>query len=258
MAPGTRVSRVSCRGYTVRERWVRIPNAWVGSKREMLVMRRFYGVVIGLTALLLGGTAQGSSALDIANPLGLNPPSSVDRGVKNHDGFSLTSDTDGVLGFFEPAYGEGWTGFSDGFELSEDTSTAWETTSTGLDRGGSLASEAKHLDDMLVALGRPKASDSGFDPVKVDEAASSITTNREYFWVKHGQWTAYFVNPTPGTALTVNFLKDGQTTEFSHYGVAGVPIPPAFLLFGSALLGMGWLSRRQRARKDRAAEAVAA
>ena len=219
-------------------------------------MRGFYGVVIGLTALVLGGTAQGSS-LAVDNPLGLNPPTSVDRGVKNYDGFSITSDTPGVQGFFEPHYGEDY--FSDDFDLSDGKSTAWETTATGLERGGSLASEARHLDDMLVALRRPKASASGLDPVKVDEAASSVTTNREYFWIKHGQWTAYFVNPTPGTAITVNFWKDGKPTNFSHHAVAGVvPIPPAFLLFGSALLGMGWLARRQRARKDREAEALAA
>lgn len=85
-----------------------------------------------------------------------------------------------------------------------------------------------------------------------------FSTNREYFAVKQGGpgggWTAFFKNVSGGY-VTLDIQRD-----FSHVTEIGavVPIPPAFLLFGSALLGMGWLARRQRVRRESMGEGQAA
>ena len=209
-------------------------------------MKRLSGLVVGLAALAFAGAASASTvSITIDTSL---PPDKI---------FTVEWEGSGA-GFYDKFYPfEGdWKEFPDanswadaqkwgtsssegGLSLSEDQATGWAGISPG--DGGLL--EAQFLDRMLVELDLPTASDIFWD--KIDIEGDTFTTNREYFWIKTGQWIAYFQNTTGGA---VKVLVDGG---YSHYGVAGVPIPAAFVLFGSGLLGLGWLARRQRARKDK-------
>ncbi len=197
-------------------------------------MRRFYSVVIGLTALAFAGAAP-AALINIETDLA-GGDRELDCGESCEGFFEDNYDDSNV-----PSYN------FQTLKLSNTDATAWAVTPSN------PQTEVDFLDSMVAKLDPTETAPSEIYFEKIDGAGDGFTTNREYFWIKQGDWTAYFRNSTPGQSIVVD-VEDG----YSHYGVAGVPIPPAFLLFGSALLGMGWLSRRQRARKDRAAEAVAA
>ena len=154
----------------------------------------------------------------------------------------------GCQGFFDDQYRDAVVSASyedfGNLVLSGGSATAWNL------RPSDEATVWGFLNNMLEALPEPR------DPVdfatvrKFDGDFDELTfeTRQEYFWIKQGQWTAFFVNPNPGQLLTVQVLGG----DISNYGVAGVPIPAAFVLFGSGLVGLGWLARRQQARKDSA------
>ena len=218
-------------------------------------MRRFYSVVIGLVGLTFGGASY-ANTIEVDNPLNLAPPD---------EDYEVTAFTDvdrdtpaDIEGFWDDRYGveDGYTNLNrpdfDKFvnlTLSDVKSTAWQSTEIGV----SEKQEGDFLKAMVEFLQGENANiGDAINPRKINEEGNTFSTTREYFWIKEGAWTAYFRNPNPGQLVVIDVNEGG----YSHYGVAGVPIPPAFLLFGSALLGMGWLARRQRARKDR--EAMAA
>jgi hypothetical protein len=191
-------------------------------------MRQISKWIVGLTALVLAAPVFSSTVtITIDNPNGFDPSNktyTVECGVV-------------CEGFYQA---------NTGLQLSSEAATAWGGVNPG--KGGAF--EAAFLDGMLTQL--------GLDPVganfaKIEGGGSMFETDREYFWVKQGEWIAYFRNTGDGF-LTV----DLGNQEFSHYGVAGavIPIPPAFVLFGSALVGVGWLARRQRCCKHDAREAV--
>ena len=213
-------------------------------------MKRLSGLLAGLVALAFAGAASASTVTI-----------TVDTSLAPDKIFTVQWDTG--FGFFDSAYPKTGTipnantwaddkkwGTSDSpdprtLAFSTTEATGW----AGIDERGAGLFQAQFLDRMLGELRLPTASDIFYH--KIDGERSTFTTNREYFWIKQGLWTAYFRNANPGQDITVLFRdKDGNAVNFSHYGVAGVPIPAAFILFGSGLVGLGWLARRQRARKD--------
>ena len=220
-------------------------------------MRRFFGVVIGLTALAFAGAAPAATYSIEVNTAISGGDRLVEAG-QLFEGFyeSLYDDT---LAYDGTGAGDGkllWTFKGLILDPAGDKSadppeeagsaTAWSITPDN------PKTEVAFLDEMVFFLDPTEKAPSEIFYDKIDGEGKGFTTSREYFWIKEGDWTAYFRNANPGKPITVS-VPGG----YSHYGVAGVPIPPAFLLFGSALLGMGWLARRQRARKDREAEALA-
>ena len=212
-------------------------------------MKRLSSFLVGLVALGIGGMAHGSALITIDNPLDLNPTKE----------FKVECQSCELFGFWDEDY-DGSNVFSR-VALSEDWSTAWDWAENPRLASNDPLQAADFLSSMIAAM---KAADpigarvAELGPVtgggipaprKFEDPEGKdifeFSTNREYFWVKAGNWVAFFWNPNPGTEIAVS-IPEGV----SYYGVAGVPIPAAFVLFGSGLVGLGWLARRQRARKD--------
>ena len=100
--------------------------------------------------------------------------------------------------------------------------------------------DASNLDITSVSLTNP----GGVDP-----AVSSIeifTEPDEAF----DRFAATWFSLLPGNTyrLTVDF--DGTDSFSGNLRFAAIPVPPAAVLFGTALLGMGFLSRRRRRRMN--------
>ena len=195
-------------------------------------MKRLSVLLAGLVALAFVGAASASMVTITVNPEGIVP-----------DKIFTVDWQGGGAGFYDEDYDQTNANMYvfKNLGLSPSSATAWG----GIDEGQGGKFQAEFLDRMLTALSLDTASNVYYE--KIDGEGTTFTTNREYFWIKVGRWTAYFQNANPGSAITVNVQGDA----YSHYGVAGVPIPAAFVLFGSGLVGLGWLARRQRARKDK-------
>lgn len=126
---------------------------------------------------------------------------------------------------------------STSLELNQYFATGYELSNSG--------HEIDDLNALLTTLPAPTVTYEN----QVDVAASSFTTNRQYFSIKKAQWTAFFVNESAGY-INVSF----DPKEFSHYteygetvgDVPAVPIPAAAWLFGSVVLGAGLTARRRR------------
>lgn len=194
-------------------------------------MSNFSRVLIGLMALTVTGVLQAATINSIEIQANLNPKGTFD--ISCGEGA-------GCQGFLRRS----------SLTLSPEFATAWGDVKPGR-RGGF---QAAFLDGRL---GQLDLDPLGRNYTKFDKATSSFETDREYFWIKKGQWTTFFRN-TSGGAVTVR-----RDMRVSHSGAAGAlvpvaetPIPPAFLLFASALVGMGWLARRQRDHRAREAVAV--
>ena len=195
-------------------------------------MKRLSGLVVGLAALAFAGAAP-AATITITTDLA---------------GGSRTVTCEGLdcLGFLDGGYddavvGASYIGFKN-LDLSDDNATAWNL------RPSDESTVWGFLNNMLAALPEPRDRVDFATVRKFDgdfEAGLTFETRQEYFWIKQGVWTAFFVNPEPGQLVTVRVLGG----DISNYGVAGVPIPAAFVLFGSGLVGLGWLARRQQARK---------
>ena len=198
-------------------------------------MKRLSGLVVGLVALAFAGAAPAATVT-------INIETLLAGGDR-----SVVCDGLGCQGFYDSLYNDAvvsssYTAFGD-LELSDDRATAWNL------RPSDEVTVWGFLNNMLAALPEDR------DPVEFStvrkfdgdfEAGLTFETRQEYFWIKQGVWTAFFVNPNPGQLLAVRVIGG----DISNYGVAGVPIPAAFILFGSGLVGLGWLARRQRARKE--------
>ena len=195
-------------------------------------MKRLSGLAVGLVALAFVGVAPAATVtIDISTGL---------SGGNN----TVTCEGSGCEGFFDKNYkdapvGASFTGFSEDLELSPVSATAWNLSPSD------EATSVSFLNNMIDKLGLQRALLSTADKTEVNKVGHTFETDLNYFWIKQGVWTAFFVNPTPGELVKVTVLGD-----LSNYGVVGVPIPAAFVLFGSGLVGLGWLARRQRARKD--------
>ena len=198
-------------------------------------MNRFSVFMAGFAALLIGGLAHGNTVdtIKIDNPLDLNP--SGEAVVSFESGA-------GVQGFYDEFYGTDGYQFFDGVVLSDELSTAWFFKAP-TPPPNDLDSQVAFLQGMVDKIDDPRLGDVNINPLKFEQAGTTFTTNREYFWIKKGEWLAFFWNPNLESIQIV-------TNGYSYYAVAGVPIPAAFVLFGSGLVGLGWLARRQRARKD--------
>ena len=196
-------------------------------------MKWLSGLVVGLVVLLFAGGAPAATVtINIETLL-----AGGDRSV-NCDGLDCQ-------GFYDNLYNNAvvnnsYTAFGN-LVTSDDRATAWNL------RPSDEVTVSGFLNQMLTNLGRDQVEFSTVRKFDGDfDAGLTFQTRQEYFWIKQGVWTAFFVNPEPGKLLTVKVLGG----DISNYGVAGVPIPAAFVLFGSGLVGLGWLARRQRARKD--------
>jgi hypothetical protein len=94
-----------------------------------------------------------------------------------------------------------------------------------------------------VQLATASASGTGFTrgDLTLPVPATSPNGNAGHVWIN-------FLSDIPFLSIV---LRSGSPA-FEHYIAAGgdnqnpVPLPPALLLFGSALLGMHWLGRRRR------------
>jgi hypothetical protein len=133
---------------------------------------------------------------------------------------------------------EGFIGTTPSFSLS---------TANAIDSplNGNPTDELAKLNELLAGLATPR------DPVnyvnKTDLGGNSFTTVRQYFSIKQSTEIWYFEN-TSGGSLTVELGTD--TNNYSHwteYGsVSAVPVPAAFWLFGTALIGFIGVSRRTK------------
>ena len=111
--------------------------------------------------------------------------------------------------------------------------------------GSSAANELIRLNQLLALFADPR------DPVsyvnKVDGDGDSFTTSLQYFSIKKSTDLWFFEN-TSGGAVTVNL--EGRTEDYSHWTEYGppsvVPVPAAFWLFGTALIGFIGFSRRTK------------
>ena len=190
-------------------------------------MKRLSVFLIALMALAFAGLGQANIIylVDEAGEPQLSPPESeqADRTQYFVDATSCAEGSiciQGLLG--TPVV------------LSDTLSTARTNA------GDTEAQQLTYLTGLGVTLGDPTFAE------RTDGNPTSITTVREYFSVTQGDWVAFFKNVSGGT-VTVTF--DRPLSNYTEFG-AEVPIPAAFILFGSGLVGLGWLARRQRARKD--------
>ena len=198
-------------------------------------MKKLSSLAVGLVALVFVGVAPAATITIDASAF-----ASGDRFV--------TCEGIACQGFFDENYdsnvvvGASYTAF-DNLILDDGSATAWNL------RPSDETTIWNFLNNMLAALD-PVRDAVAFSTVQKFDGTQpegfTFSTVQEYFWIKQDQWTAFFVNPNPGQQVTVRITGGG----LSNYGVAGVPIPAAFVLFGSGLVGLGWLARRQRARKE--------
>lgn len=99
------------------------------------------------------------------------------------------------------------------------------------------------LNDLLALFEPPRGPVSYVN--KTDGDGNSFETNREYFSIKKSTEMWFFQNLTGGT-VTINL--DGRTEDYSNWTEYGavVPVPAAFWLFGTALVGFIGISRRTK------------
>ncbi len=102
--------------------------------------------------------------------------------------------------------------------------------------------------------------------VQVEKIYFTYVDSNDYFWfnVDDGSWsnmnipgigfTSFTFAPSvTGTSFDIAAVYDGfwGTDNFKlkgvEYTVSSVPLPPAVLMFGAALLGLGWVKRRKQA-----------
>ena len=212
-------------------------------------MKRLFGLFFGLAALAFAGVAQASVVI------------SINAGALPGGDRAVTCEGPFCQGFYDPGYVATWPSDESAFDYAstEDAFKELVLSPDPVVSGASGFSTAWNLPDssedtiedflnlMLPVLGRAPVDSSTVQKFDGDKPAGfTFSTAQEYFWIKQGKWTAYFANPNPGQLVTVTISGGG----ISNYGVAGVPIPAAFVLFGSGLVGLGWLARRQRARKE--------
>ena len=128
---------------------------------------------------------------------------------------------------------------------SSGTISLSTTNAAGYDKAGSPTAELAKLNALLAQF------DSAQDPVsfvnKIDESASTFTTNRQYFSIKKSKNLWFFENSTGGD-LTITALGSdwSHATEYGSLSVSAVPLPAAAWLFGSALLGLIAVAKRKR------------
>jgi hypothetical protein len=127
----------------------------------------------------------------------------------------------------------------DGFIGSSSGTISLSTTNAaGYDKAGSPTAELAKLNALLAQF------DPAQDPVsfvnKTEGAASTFTTNRQYFSIKKSTNT--------GGDLTITALGSdwSHVTEYGSLSVSAVPLPAAAWLFGSALLGLIAVAKRKR------------
>tara|TARA_B110000967_G_C18679006_1_gene457044 strand:+ start:200 stop:754 length:555 start_codon:yes stop_codon:yes gene_type:complete len=134
----------------------------------------------------------------------------------------------------------------DGFIGSSSGTISLSTTNAaGYDKAGSPTAELAKLNALLAQF------DPAQDPVsfvnKTEGAASTFTTNRQYFSIKKSTNLWFFENSTGGD-LTITALGSdwSHVTEYGSLSVSAVPLPAAAWLFGSALLGLIAVAKRKR------------
>lgn len=203
---------------------------WQGIRAGGIEVKRVLSLLAGVAALAGAGALQAASI----NSSGIV----IDTSLYPTGLFEVSCDGAGAC--------EGFSQNSP-LTLSPIFATAWGGVHPG--QGGRL--QAGFLDGLLERL---DLAPVGNRYTKVDKTVSSFMTKRKHFGIKTGQWIAYLRNAHVYPVIV------HLNTKVNSHGEAGavVPIPPAFLLFGSAVAGLGWLAHRQRARRQRAGVADAA
>ena len=117
-------------------------------------------------------------------------------------------------------------------------------TATAYDKQGNPRSELTYLNSLLGLSGTGEITGTA----DIAGSGDSFEASFRYFAIKQSTYIMYFENLT-GESLRVMF-----DNEFSHVTGFGqqltppseVPLPAAAWLFGSALLGLGAISRRKK------------
>lgn len=110
----------------------------------------------------------------------------------------------------------------------------------------SEATELALLNTLLAAFSPARDLETYVN--KIDTQGNGFSTSLQYFSIKQASEIYYFEN-TSGGSVTV--ALESNTNNYSHwteYGdtVSAVPVPAAFWLFGTALIGFIGVSRRTR------------
>ena len=112
--------------------------------------------------------------------------------------------------------------------LQDTTALAsWKLKADGTNPGGyggAITSGAANVEASLATL-----------------ASGSVSQNL-YFWSNYGSSSAGVLQANAGTTITILTNADGSSTVTPQ--TAATPIPPAFFLMGSGLLGMVGIRRR--------------
>jgi hypothetical protein len=112
-------------------------------------------------------------------------------------------------------------------------------------QAGNPAGELARLNELLALFATPRTPVT--DVNKIDVAGNGFSTSLQYFSIKQATDLFFFEN-TSGGEVFVNLL--GNTVDYSHWTEYGppavVPVPAAFWLFGTALIGFIGFSRRTK------------
>ena len=112
------------------------------------------------------------------------------------------------------------------------------------------ANEAKALDYLIDGSfdNDPMAAD-GVKNELVDENNFSFDSTAEYIAFKVGAGHFFIALASPGT-VNITFAKNnssgGGLSHYTEFNVSPVPVPAAFWLFGTALIGFIGFSRRTK------------
>ena len=110
--------------------------------------------------------------------------------------------------------------------------------------GSSDAAELAKLNELLAGLDPARAAVTYYN--KDDNAGDGFTTDRQYFSIKQASQIFFFENTSGGT-LTVDLGTANDYSHWAEYGaMSAVPVPAAFWLFGTALIGFIGFSRRTK------------
>ena len=137
----------------------------------------------------------------------------------------------------------GFVGPDPAGDISLDMTIAYEADP--YPQAGDPAGELARLNELL-ALFDPARTPVG-NVNKTDVAGDRFSTSLQYFSIKQANDLFYFEN-TSGGSVTVALL--GRTENYSHWTEYGppspIPVPAAFWLFGTALIGFIGISRRTK------------
>lgn len=197
-----------------------------------LALRRLLGGFCLVTAAMFGGSAQ-------ANTITLSNAGTAFTACHTDECGTLTDGQDAAINFL------GY--YDNGSEviLSSDTATGFALDNSNPE------TEAAQLNLLAGTSFSTTNSDypAGFN-VATDTSGKPYSFNvpaNAYFLAKiDGIDGGFFFFKNLDGPLTVTYTQTGTKAGLSHYAIFPVPLPPAALLFGSALVGLGGIARGRR------------